>query len=334
MSDTQRHRQAEAFALSQGWSPNQMTLIAGDASNRKYYRLSQDHKTALVMDAPPEKGEDTRPFTHIATWLSNSGFSAPQIRAKDTRHGFLLIEDFGDGVFARLIEAGMPEAPLYQSATDVLIALHAQTPPTGLTPYNAVLMAEMASLAVTWYRTGVHGNDTSEPAETLRHAMLAHLQPLDAELTCLVQRDYHAENLIWLPERAGIARVGLLDFQDAMLGHPAYDLVSVLQDARRDVSPALADAMLERYIAARPVDPDRFRVAYHVLGLQRNLRILGVFARLCMRDGKPNYLPLIPRVWDHILHNLAVLGDPGLTAWITGTLPAPTDDALAKIATA
>lgn len=322
---------ARRFADRHGWAGADMRLIAGDASMRKYYRLARSGETALVMDAPPEKGEDTRPFARIAAWLCGAGFSAPRIHARDTDAGFLLLEDFGDGVFARLIEAGADETLLYGAATDLLAALHRIAPPD-LPRYDAAAMAPLAGLAVTWYRSGNCGQDDAALAQELSARMHGMLVPLDSDLTCLAQRDYHAENLIWLPERSGVARVGLLDFQDAMIGHPAYDLVSILQDARRDVPPALAEAMIARYLAQSAADPVRFRAAFHLLGLQRNLRILGVFARLCLRDGKPGYLPLIPRVWGHIAANLAALGQPEFSAWIAEVLPAPTEQHLARIA--
>jgi aminoglycoside/choline kinase family phosphotransferase len=331
MSDP-RHAAVRAFADAQGWDGANMRLIAGDASNRKYYRLTRSGDTALIMDAPPDKGEDTRPFTRIADWLINAGCSAPRILAADPDAGFLLIEDFGDGIFARLFETGHPETPLYEAAIDVLAALRDRTPPPDLDAYDAPLMAELSSLAVTWYRQGISGETRPDLAAALKSRMEELLAPLDAGSRCLVQRDYHAENLIWLPDRQGIARVGLLDFQDAMLGHPAYDLVSILQDARRDVSPALQAAMLERYVAATGVEPAGFKQAYAALGLQRNLRIVGVFARLCLRDGKPHYLRLIPRVWEHVLRDLDALRQPALTTWITETLPSPSDENLAKIA--
>ncbi len=330
-----RQRAARAFADTQpGWRNRPMRLIAGDASNRKYYRLSGSKTSALVMDAPPEKGEDIGPFARIARYLSQNGFSAPRILAQNAEDGFLMIEDFGDGIFARLFEAGQEEAPLYAAATDLLVALHRCPPPADLPAYDAAMLAEMASLAAIWYRKGVTGEQSTAEAAEIRDRMRARLVPLDAELTCLIQRDYHAENLIWLPEREGVARVGLLDFQDAMRGHPAYDLVSILQDARRDVSPALAEAMLSRYIAATGRDDAPFRAAYHALGLQRNLRILGVFARLCLRDGKPHYLSLLPRVWGHVTHDLAQLGEAGLTAFLCAALPAPTTSNIARIANA
>ena len=146
----------------------------------------------------------------------------------------------------------------------------------------------------------------------------------DWELVTLIQRDYHAENLLWLPERSGVARVGLLDFQDAMLGHPAYDLVSILQDARRDVPKLVEAAMIDRYLAQQPQDPEAFRAAYAILGVQRNLRIVGAFAKLCLHVGKPRYVDLLPRVWEFVERNLAHPALEPVALHIRETLPAPT----------
>lgn len=326
-----RQDTARAFADAKGWAHCPMTLIAGDASNRKYYRLRDGDDSALLMDAPPDKGEDTGPFINIAQYLNGSGLSAPRILEADTKAGFLLIEDFGDALFARLLEQGAAdETMLYNAATDVLLHLHRQRPPQ-LAAYDAPLMADISALSVTWYRRGALNIEDPRLIDEMRAQMHALLHPLDATPRVLIQRDYHAENLLWLPERMGVRRVGLLDFQDAMLGHPAYDLVSVLQDARRDVPPAVADAMCARYLAGSKLDKPKFMQAYYTLGLQRNLRILGVFARLCLRDAKPHYLDLIPRVWAHVTDSLDRLNDPSLTAFITQTLPEPTPETLEKI---
>jgi aminoglycoside/choline kinase family phosphotransferase len=283
------------------------------------------------MDAPGDRGEDVRPFLHIARHLSGLGLSAPTILAEDVHAGLLLLEDLGDALFARLLEQtpGM-EAPLYEAATDLLVALHRHAPPAGLASYTPALMADLACLALDWYRPGATGKTSTRRdkfyAET--ETVLATLPALD---TVLIQRDYHAENLLWLPERDGIARVGLLDFQDAMRGHPAYDLVSVLQDARRDVSRSLAEAMIARYIAGTAQDTESFTAAYACLGAQRNLRILGVFARLCLRDGKAHYVDLIPRVWAHLAQDLRHPALAPVAALVASELPVPTPEILARL---
>lgn len=320
------------FLASTDWHAAEARPLAGDASNRRYLRLHRpDGARAVLMDAPPEKGEDVRPFTRIARYLTGIGLSAPGILAEDTARGFLILEDLGDALFARVLDrAPDDEMRLYTAATDVLAALHHHAPPADLPPYSPQVMADMSSLSFDWYLKGATGEDS--PARTEFHTTVHDLLQLHApETDVLIQRDYHAENLLWLPERTGTTRVGLLDFQDAMRGHRAYDLVSVLQDARRDVSPATESAMIAHYIAAADVDPDRFTAAYHTLGAQRNLRILGVFARLCLRDGKAHYIDLIPRVWGLLQRDLAHPALAPLATLVQNTLPAPTPAILTRL---
>lgn len=319
-----------AFLTACGCNVDTIRLVAGDASNRKYYRVTQAGKVCIAMDAPPEKGEDVRPFIRIAKWLIAAGLSAPELYEIDESSGFLLIEDLGDDLFARLLSTGrVDEAVLYRAATDVLLQIHRTEPPE-LVPYSAATMSELAALSAVWYLPGATGEAKSDAAEGLRLLMKDRLSALDDAPQVLIQRDYHAENLLWLPARQGNARVGLLDFQDAMLGHPAYDLVSVLQDARRDVSPTVQAKMLNHFVKASGASP-MFLRHYNLLGLQRNLRILGVFARLCIRDGKVGYVDLIPRVWRHVVANLNSLGDAELSQCVRDTLPEPSADRLDKI---
>lgn len=317
-----RQAQLRDFLSGSGCDTAGMRVIAGDASNRKYHRLRRSDQTVIAMDAPPETGEDVRPFVRIAGWLASIGLSPPAVIAVDDTHGFLLLEDLGDDLFAQLFKAGQPERPLYIAAADVLAHLHAADPPTGLASYSPNLMAELAALSVTWYRTGVTGAEDPGLATTLQRDMAVRLAPLAGTAQVVTLRDYHAQNLIWLPARDGVRCVGLLDFQDAMSGHPAYDLVSVLQDARRDVDADLAGDVFAHFKRTRGHGPD-FSQQYHLLGLQRNLRILGVFARLCLRDGKPGYVDLIPRVWGHIRNNLSALEDAELARVVTTALPTP-----------
>lgn len=323
MSD--RKEILSGFLAGTSWAAAEQAPLAGDASNRRYLRLRHPAtgETAVLMDAPPEKGEDVRPFIAIADYLTGLGLSAPRILASDPQHGFLILEDLGDALFAKVIPR-FPEMeePLYAAATDLLAELHRHAPPPGLRPYGPSVMADMAALAFDWYLTGATG--TQSPLRerfhaTLQDTLAKHAVPAEV----LIQRDYHAENLLWLPERRGIARVGLLDFQDAMIGHRAYDLVSVLQDARRDVPRAVEAAMIARYIAATGVWAEDFETAYHVLGAQRNLRILGVFARLCLRDGKAHYIDLIPRVWAHLQRDLAHPALAPVARILHGLLPEP-----------
>ena len=329
MSD--RNTLADGFVSNTEWSGARRMPLAGDASNRRYERLHLNGKTAVLMDAPPDKDEDIRPFVRIARHLSALELSAPEILAQDPDHGFLLLEDLGDDLFARVIPREPTlELPLYEAATDVLVHLHKAPPPEGLRPYDPPVMLEMAALAWRWYLGGALGEDAAS-GQAFRAAFAPILHRYASDTPVLIQRDYHAENLLWLPDRTGPARVGLLDFQDAMAGHPAYDLVSVLQDARRDVPPAIEEAMIARYIAAAGQAGDTFRAAYAVLGTQRNLRILGVFGRLCMMSGKPHYVDFIPRVWDLLLRDLAHPALTPVAGLITGALPVPTPDILQRL---
>ncbi len=325
-----RYASLTAFASQFGCDLATLHIIAGDASNRKYYRATQGTRAVILMDAPPEKGEDVRPFVQIAGYLRQVGLHAPEILDADLDKGFLALEDLGDTVFARVLAADTaPEADMYQAATDVLVHLHQQAL-APLPRYDAPLMADVAGLSIEWYRRGITGTAECEGAADVQNLFQTTFEKLKGE-DVVVHRDYHAENLIWVPGRAGLARVGILDFQDALLGPPAYDLVSILQDARRDVSTETETAMIQYYCRERGLAEDTFRQSYHLCGLQRNLRILGIFARLSMRDHKPQYIGFLPRVWEFVERNLAALSDEALTQTITSTLPEPTPEKLTTL---
>lgn len=331
---TDRATLIDGFIARAGWAGAGRAVLAGDASNRRYLRLRNDRtgESAVLMDAAPETGEDIRPFVCIARHLSGLGLSAPRILAKDENAGLLLLEDLGDALFARVLENDpAQEETLYATATDLLADLHRHPPPGDLAIYDPPLMTSLAALAFEWYLQGA----TGEAKPSARQAFCAELEPLlalhAAMADVLIQRDYHAENLLWLPGRAGVARVGLLDFQDAMAGHRAYDLVSLLQDARRDVPPEIEQAMLTRYIAATGQPAKAFRTAYHLLGAQRNLRIIGVFARLCLRDGKAHYVDLIPRVWNLLQRDLAQPALAPVCGLVADSLPPPSPEILTRL---
>ncbi|MBN2906054.1 MAG: phosphotransferase [Rhodobacteraceae bacterium] len=331
---TERAAAITTFLRGAGWGAASHAPLAGDASNRRYLRLTggPGGAGAVLMDAPPETGEDVRPFTTIAQHLHALHLSAPAILAEDPVQGFVLLEDLGDALFAR-VTAQSPEmeAPLYAAATDLLVQLHRADPPADLATYDAPLMANLACLPFQWYLPALDQAAPENDVKTFQ-AELETLLTRHAPPSVLILRDYHAENLIWLPDRNGIARVGLLDFQDAMIGHPAYDLVSLLEDARRDVPLAIQRRMRDRYAAATGAVPDAFGLAFALLGAQRNLRILGVFARLCVRDGKPGYLPMLPRVWGHLMHDLSHPELAGLRARVDRLLPPPTPERCQRIA--
>jgi aminoglycoside/choline kinase family phosphotransferase len=322
----------ELFLTLSGWGQARRSTLAGDASNRRYDRLIHPELgRAVLMDAPPEKGEDIRPFITIATHLRSAGLSAPQVLARDEAHGFLILEDLGDDLFARVLTQDLShEAQLYDAAIDALIVAQNHAAPKGLAQYGADEMAQTAMLAPDWYLAQTQ--PVSDAQRGAFHDMVHGL--LDHHLTApfvLVQRDYHAENLLWLPERDGVARVGLLDFQDAMRGPAAYDVASLLKDARRDVSPAIQEAALTRYITRSGVAEDAFRASYALCSAQRNLRIIGVFARLCIRDSKPQYPDLMPRVWANLQSDLAHPALADLKAWVDAHMPPPTPAIIAQI---
>lgn len=320
---TDRNREIDAFLSLVGWGEANRANLAGDASNRRYERLTaRDGQRAVLMDAPADKGEDVRPFVLLANHLRNIGLSAPEILAQDAERGFLLLEDLGDSLFARLMAADpSSQHPLYTAALEVLLSLRGTCTPD-LPAYDAVQMTDLAFLAFEKYLPAAGGLET-DAADRFRSKFSELLATHVRGPSVLVHRDFHAENLIWLPERDGVARVGLLDFQDAMIGHPAYDLVSLLQDARRDVPPDIHEAMIAFYLQRTGDDPEKFTAAYAVLGVQRNMRILGVFARLCSDYGKPNYVDLIPRVWGHLLTGLAHPALAPVSGLLTDVLPEP-----------
>jgi aminoglycoside/choline kinase family phosphotransferase len=299
---SERDARIAAFADGAGWGRARRHVLAGDASNRRYLRLVRDTgETAVLMDAAPGSGENIRAFLAIDRHLAALGLSAPAILAEDEVSGFILLEDLGDGVFARLV-ADDPdrERPLYGAAAEALTVLQGAPPPADLVRFTPERMTELARLVFDWYAPETPNTDADELTSRLREA----LERTTGEPTVLALRDFHAENLLWLPERAGPARVGLLDFQDAVVAHPAYDLVSLLHDARRDVTGDTQAATLRRFLDLTGHEDKSFSAAASTLSVQRNLRILGVFARLARRDGKSGYLRLLPRVWRHLLREL------------------------------
>lgn len=329
MSD--RANAVDALLANAGWSAAIRAPLAGDASNRRYERLALGERSAVLMDAPPDKGEDVRPFLAIANHLSAQGLSAPEIYAADETHGLLLIEDLGDALFTRVV-AREParETELYIAATDALIALHAAPLPDA-PDYGPETMSKVAGLAADWYAFGATGDEDNAARERLVSTLFQAFQGLSSWKPVLVLRDYHAENLLWLPDRPAQKNVGLLDFQDAGIGHPAYDLMSLARDARRDVSPETIESMIAHYIDRTGQDAKGFRQACATVSAQRNLRILGVFARLSLHFGKPHYVDFIPRVWRNLMIDLSHPGLSNLAVVVAETLPEPSPSVLATL---
>ena len=325
---TERERQRRDFAARAGWGDAARAPLAGDASARCYERLTRGAATAVLMDAPPPR-ESVRAFVRIARLLRGMGYSAPDILAVDDDLGFVLLEDFGDDSFDALLAGpGSPslERTLYEAACDLLVDLHRRPVPPDLPRYDADWMLDDAALFLESALDGTDGEAVAEFAAAWRGP----LEEAAAGPAVLCLRDFHAGNLMWLPARgdggggtAGVRRVGLLDFQDARAGHPAYDLVSLLQDARRDLGAGLAAALVARYLGASPgLDEADFRAACAILGAQRAVRIVGVFHRLARRDGKPAYLAHLPRVWGHLDGNLAHAALAPVRAWFARRVPA------------
>jgi len=282
----------------------QRVRLAGDASSRRYERLTYQAKTFILMDAPPP--ETISQFVNVAKILNTQGYSVPEIHASDAENGFLLLEDLGDDLFVRLIERGEDEEALYKLAVDFLLTLIQTLIPVELPKFSDDYVLDQNQMFLNWYvpdKTGcaITENIRSEYDEIWRPL----LEKIRAGSEVIILRDFHAENLLVLKERKGIQALGLLDFQDALVGPAAYDLVSLLQDARREVSPALASKMISYYIGEAGVDEAGFRLSYAILGAHRALRILGIFKRLAKKDGKQSYLKLMPRMLHHLQTNLA-----------------------------
>ncbi len=321
-----------SFLAGLGWGDAGIAALAGDASARRYFRLRRDGARAVLMDADPAKGENIGRFLDVGQWLLSKGYSPPKILGQDAERGFLLLEDLGDGLFARLVENDPAvEAPLYFAATAFLADLHRHAPPAFLTLADGAALAGLVDLAPKWYLAGIDAAPNTA-ADRIVPLIGALYDRLNDAAPVMSLRDFHAENLLWLPERAGVARVGLLDFQDAFATHPAYDLVSLLQDARRDVPGRVEAECIAAYCAAITLDESRFSAIYAVLGAQRALRIIGVFARLCLHFGKPHYLDFMPRVWGYLQCNLAHPALAELATAVQDGLPEPTPERLQRIA--
>jgi N-acetylmuramate 1-kinase len=343
------------FLDQAGYPDAKRQRMAGDASTRSYARLIREDGVVILMNAPRRPdgpavydgnsysaavhlAEDVKPFVAIASGLRERGFSAPAIHHADLDAGFLITEDFGTAGFVE----GDPPAPIaarYEAATDMLAALHRQQLPESLplapqisyaipTFDTDALLVEVG-LMLEWYLP----DRDAEPTNDLRAEFVVMWRDLLGKAAVTwnktwVLRDFHSPNLIWLDERAGTSKVGVIDFQDAVLGPAAYDLVSLLQDARIDVPEALELALLTRYIKARlasddAFDPAAFAELYAVMSAQRNTRLLGTFARLNRRDGKPQYLRHQPRIWTYLGRSLAHPGLSGLRDWYAANVPPP-----------
>lgn len=351
---SEREETRRSFLADHGFSDARRERLPGDASTRAYERLHLPSGSTLIfMDQPPSlethpcppdaTGEEraalgynalarlaagrVEAFVACAGHLCGMGLSAPVIHVFDAPAGLAVMEDLGDALFARLIEEGGDEAPLYEAATDVLTALHQAPPPVRLQSqgaswplldYDALALTTASEILLEWLPQLGRGVTFLPEAEAeWRDIWRPIIARGAAGASVFCHRDYHAENLIWLPERTGAARVGLIDFQDAVRAHPAWDMSMLLHDARRDVSPELEAAVLDRYFAARPeVERETFMADFHALGALNVVRILGIFARLVARDGKPRYRAFMPRLWRYLDRCLEAPAPAGLGDWL------------------
>jgi aminoglycoside/choline kinase family phosphotransferase len=292
-----RDRLIATFLAHHGYAGASPAPLAQDASFRRYLRLIGGPRAAVLMDAPPP--EDVRPFLRLAAHLASVGLSAPEIIAADPTNGLVLEEDLGDFLFTSPGSSPL----LLDPVIDVLVAIQRAAPLPDLPAWDPTAMAQatLGTLLDWWWPAAFDAPAPPAACEDFAAALTTLLRPLADGPRCLVHRDFFAGNLIWLPDRTALRRVGILDFQGAALGHPAYDLVSLLQDARRDIPQSHADHAIARYLAARPdLDPDPFRTAYAICAAQRHLRVACQWVRLAVRDHRSHYLAHGPRTW-HLL---------------------------------
>jgi aminoglycoside/choline kinase family phosphotransferase len=306
-----RGAEMDRFLARIGWHGAVRSMLAGDASFRRYERVHHQNTIAVLMDAPPP-WEDVRPFLAVTEHLKNFGLSVPTILAADEAEGFLLLEDLGDHSFTKLLKAQPSrERELYLAATQALAAIHrasradTATLAAALKPYDMSVYLREAALLAEWFLPQVVGIDRARALHDEYLALWKNiLQAANLRQTCLVHRDYHADNLFWLDDRADHHAVGMIDYQDALWGDPAYDLASLLEDARRDVSASTTADCFARFSTDLGENAHDFAVRYSVLAAQRNAKIIGIFTRLCVRDGKAHYLDFLPRVWAHFTRDL------------------------------
>ena len=358
MTDALRETQIKDFLAASGWGAAAVAPLPGDASTRRYARLHLNGRTGMLMDQPQGAeapvapadadaqtrralgynavarlaGADCARFAAASAWLRGHGLAAPDIYAADCANGFLILEDLGDALFAEVLADGGNEKELYQAAVKVLAKMHAGDAPVRLSAdkplfdFDLLALSAETDLLTEWFMPLALGRKaTDEEVAEHRRLWRAALEGLDGRRV-FVHRDYHAQNLLWLPERQGVARVGLIDFQDAVAGSPAYDLISLTEDARRDVSPQMAEIATREYLAAMqaqgtPLDEAGFRHQMAVMAAQRNAKIVGIFARLYSRDGKARYLAFLPRVWAYLERDLSHPALRDLKAWYDRTIP-------------
>ncbi len=330
----------DTFLAANGWAGAHVTLLAADSSFRRYFRVSHHGNTAVLMDAPPDK-ENCKPFLAVDHHLAGLGLRVPKVYAADLDLGLALLEDFGDNCLnPYLVREPSQEYKLYTHAVHILAALQSHVPPvdmvyraaggsgTVLLPhYDSEILLREVRVFIEWFLPATDIRLSGSQTLAFETAWAESLAPVLAEtktMPVMILRDYHADNLMVLDEPS--SRLGLIDFQDALCGHPAYDVASLLLDIRRTVSPELEAAMLDLFVAIAPErlaiqSAQGFLQSYHILAAQRNTKIIGIFTRLCKRDGKPRYLGYLPRLWLMLERSL---GHPALApvaAWFDQHIP-------------
>lgn len=312
------------FLAPHGFGSAAAEPLAQDASFRRYLRLRDGPRAAVLMDAPPP--EDVRPFLRVGAHLADAGLSVPEIIAADPAQGLVLEEDLGDGLFSLLLSPGTI-GPLMDAAVETLVAMQRAPVSDDLPAWDAQAMTEatLGSLFDWWWPSVFPHPAPAAARADVAAGLMAMLSSATAGPRCFVHRDFFAGNLLWLPDRTRVRRVGVIDFQGASIGHPAYDLVSLVQDARRDVPRGVAQRAVTLYLNSRPeLDPAAFRAAFTACAAQRHLRVAAQWVRLARRDGRPQYLAYGPRTWrllDEALRDpVAAPLAAALDRWIPGTV--------------
>jgi aminoglycoside/choline kinase family phosphotransferase len=322
----ERAREIEMFLDDAGWAGAVVTPLAADASFRRYDRVMLNDRRAVLMDAPPPQ-EDTRPFIRVAKYLTQMGFSAPRIMSEDPERGFLLLEDMGDDTYTRVLADDGDARALYATAIDTLIQLHEVSAPSnipaGTPPYDMDALLKEVMLFVDWYLPAITNEKTSPALRASYEAAWrsAFIHVADARET-LVLRDYHVDNLMWLPDRNSTERCGLLDFQDAVVGARAYDVMSLIEDARRDIPDMIREEMISRYLDVFPdLSGADLRRDIAILGAGRHAKVIGIFTRLSARDYKSQYLHHISRVWRLLERDLMHPALSDVADWFNQNVP-------------
>ncbi len=317
----------DGFLETAGWGSAHRRPLPADASARRYIRLLRGLDTAILMDAPPDTVEEVHRFLAVGGWLGARGLSAPAVLATAPDEGLLLLEDLGDRLLAAEAAARPDDEPaLYAAAAEWLAGLHRHEAPD--LPAYPPLMANLSAMVVDWYAPAArdHRAEIEAAVQEVVDRLLTGRQ-------VFVHRDFHAENLLWLPLREGPARIGVLDFQDAMRGPAAYDLASLIHDPRRRVSAAAARAATDAYIAATGIDREALRAQIAAASVQRSLRILGrTFARLALQQGRTSYLRFIPPAWAALQRELRHPALADLRRTLDALLPAPDEAFVADLA--